>query len=181
MLWCPNCKSEYRDGFLKCSDCGALLVDELPEKDKDNKININESISPCFLISVSNEIQAKFIESVLNEADIPFFTKDRECGAYLKVYMGFSVFGMDIYVAESNYIRAKELVHDDLFEPEVDNDFEPLKDNDNRSFFARRTVMRLFIYVIVLFFAFGLIIGIVNYISKLFYAYWYVNTDVWFT
>jgi hypothetical protein len=25
-MYCPKCGYEYRDGFLKCSDCGAVLV-----------------------------------------------------------------------------------------------------------------------------------------------------------
>lgn len=29
MPWCPKCKSEYREGFTVCSDCGTELVEEL--------------------------------------------------------------------------------------------------------------------------------------------------------
>lgn len=29
MPWCPKCKTEYRDGFKVCADCGSKLVDEL--------------------------------------------------------------------------------------------------------------------------------------------------------
>jgi hypothetical protein len=29
-VWCPKCRSEYRDGFTVCSDCGVGLVDVLP-------------------------------------------------------------------------------------------------------------------------------------------------------
>ena len=29
MPWCPNCKNEYREGILKCADCGADLVETL--------------------------------------------------------------------------------------------------------------------------------------------------------
>lgn len=29
MPWCPNCKSEYQDGYETCSDCNVSLVDEL--------------------------------------------------------------------------------------------------------------------------------------------------------
>lgn len=32
MPFCPDCRSEYREGFRRCSDCGAELVRELPDK-----------------------------------------------------------------------------------------------------------------------------------------------------
>lgn len=28
MPWCPKCKSEFREGFTVCSDCGSALVEE---------------------------------------------------------------------------------------------------------------------------------------------------------
>ena len=30
-MFCPVCKSEYREGFTKCSDCGVDLVKHLPD------------------------------------------------------------------------------------------------------------------------------------------------------
>jgi hypothetical protein len=30
-MFCPKCKTEYRDGFNNCSDCQIPLVDELPD------------------------------------------------------------------------------------------------------------------------------------------------------
>jgi hypothetical protein len=30
-MFCPVCKSEYRQGFTKCSDCGVDLVEHLPD------------------------------------------------------------------------------------------------------------------------------------------------------
>ncbi|MCR5477131.1 MAG: 7TM-DISM domain-containing protein [Lachnospiraceae bacterium] len=32
MAWCPNCKHEYRMGIKVCADCGADLVEKLPEE-----------------------------------------------------------------------------------------------------------------------------------------------------
>ncbi len=29
-MFCPQCRTEYREGFYKCVDCGASLVSELP-------------------------------------------------------------------------------------------------------------------------------------------------------
>ena len=40
MLWCPVCKTEYREGFTVCSDCGTVLVTEVKadaENDKHEK------------------------------------------------------------------------------------------------------------------------------------------------
>ncbi len=34
MPWCPNCKNEYREGILTCSDCGADLVETLEEEER---------------------------------------------------------------------------------------------------------------------------------------------------
>ncbi len=31
-MFCPQCKTEYRPGFTRCADCGAELVERLPEK-----------------------------------------------------------------------------------------------------------------------------------------------------
>lgn len=32
MPWCPKCKTEYREGFSVCADCGSQLVEELTEE-----------------------------------------------------------------------------------------------------------------------------------------------------
>ena len=29
-MYCPECRTEYREGFTVCVDCGAALVPELP-------------------------------------------------------------------------------------------------------------------------------------------------------
>ena len=29
-MFCPKCKTEYKDGFLECSDCMIDLISELP-------------------------------------------------------------------------------------------------------------------------------------------------------
>lgn len=34
MPWCPNCKTEYREGIEKCADCGSVLVKSLNEEER---------------------------------------------------------------------------------------------------------------------------------------------------
>ncbi len=37
MPWCPKCKTEYRAGFEKCSDCGSRLVESLKSTETFDK------------------------------------------------------------------------------------------------------------------------------------------------
>lgn len=38
MPWCPKCKTEYREGFTVCADCGSELVAEEPGDSSDEKL-----------------------------------------------------------------------------------------------------------------------------------------------
>jgi hypothetical protein len=40
MAWCPVCRNEYREGIKVCADCGAELVDELPEESEDIRVGL---------------------------------------------------------------------------------------------------------------------------------------------
>ncbi len=37
MPWCPKCKTEYREGFKVCADCGSELVEEEPVEAADEE------------------------------------------------------------------------------------------------------------------------------------------------
>ena len=34
-MYCPKCRSEYREGFFKCADCGVPLVANLPQEEQE--------------------------------------------------------------------------------------------------------------------------------------------------
>jgi len=105
MSWCPKCKCEYREGFTTCSDCGCKLVEVLePEKAEE----IIEEDAPAFLVSVSEDFDAKIIESKLNAFGIPSFKKtDGLNGIY-----GFTgTSGIDIYVPSKLLEDARDLIN----------------------------------------------------------------------
>ena len=65
-MYCPKCKSEYRQGFYKCADCNTYLVNELPLEatDQDEFVEV---------FSTYNQGEIAFIKSVLDGEDITYF------------------------------------------------------------------------------------------------------------
>jgi hypothetical protein len=39
-MFCPKCKAEYREGFIKCADCGIDLVPELPPEPREEYVDL---------------------------------------------------------------------------------------------------------------------------------------------
>ena len=68
-MFCPKCKSEYREGFYKCSDCGIDLVGALPPKPAADFGN--EEFVEVFSTYQQGDIA--FIKSVLDGEGITYF------------------------------------------------------------------------------------------------------------
>jgi hypothetical protein len=109
-MYCPNCKSEFRDGFEFCTTCKCTLVEELPDAETKDIPKELQNEDEVFLINVRNEYEADIIESILCSNDIKVLRKHRDAGGYLSIYMGNSVQGVDIYVRESEYEVALEMI-----------------------------------------------------------------------
>lgn len=107
MPWCPECKTEYRHGFHVCSDCGVELVKDL-EPDYETKGYINDEWK--LFIQTHDETEADVIKSILDSYHIPILRKDRGAGGYLKIYMGMTHLGINIYVPDSRFAEAKEII-----------------------------------------------------------------------
>ena len=68
-MFCPRCKSEYREGFFKCTDCGVDLVGALPPDPADDFGN--EEFVEVFSTYQQGDIA--FIKSVLDSERINYF------------------------------------------------------------------------------------------------------------
>lgn len=111
MPWCPNCGSEYREGFSVCSDCLTLLVEECPrESQPAPEPATDETISLAFLTDTDDSFEADMLIAMLESEGITTMKKLKAAGGYLKVYMGMTVFGSKIYVSAEDFQRATELI-----------------------------------------------------------------------
>lgn len=70
-MYCPKCKAEYREGFTTCSDCGAALVESLPEADHPQGpfVEVFESADAALMPVVA---------SLLHGSGIPFLVQGGE-------------------------------------------------------------------------------------------------------
>ena len=66
-MFCPICRSEYREGFWVCSDCGVELVQELPPEPEVEYIDYDE------VLSTFNPGDIALIKSVLDGEGIIYF------------------------------------------------------------------------------------------------------------
>ena len=108
MLCCPNCKSEHRTHVAECSDCGAVLVGKLGECASID--DCSEGDTPTFLRSIEDNIEAEMTIALLQCNNIPVLRKRHGAGEYLKIYMGMSYYGMDIYVPSKLHAKASEIL-----------------------------------------------------------------------
>ncbi len=102
-MFCPKCKSEYREGFYKCADCGSDLVYQLPPETSDNAGD--EEFVEVFSTYQQGDIS--FIKSVLEGEGITYFFQGENsimliaAGAYAR-----------LLVKAEDVERAKEILRD---------------------------------------------------------------------
>jgi hypothetical protein len=69
-MYCPICKSEYREGFFKCADCNVPLVESLPpEEPTPEYVDLQEimtSLNPGEIEMVKSLLDANNISCVID-------------------------------------------------------------------------------------------------------------------
>lgn len=68
-MFCPKCRTEYREGFYVCADCNIELVDEIPPEPEPEFVDFEE------VLATYNPADIAFIKSMLEAGDITYFFK----------------------------------------------------------------------------------------------------------
>jgi len=66
--------------------------------------------------------EAEMIEALLNDNNIEVIVRHDEFGGYSMIYMGYSAYNIELYVAQDNYEQAKELLKNLNIESNNQND-----------------------------------------------------------
>ncbi|MBI5740487.1 MAG: DUF2007 domain-containing protein [Nitrospirae bacterium] len=66
-MFCPGCKTEYREGFSVCADCNIGLVDELPSEPFSEYVEYEE------IMVTYNPADVAIIKSILDAEEITYF------------------------------------------------------------------------------------------------------------
>ncbi len=78
-MYCPNCRSEFRQEITSCPDCEISLVVELPpqpEFSEDDLVQVFEATNVAVL---------PVVKSLLRSAEIPFLVQGDEAMSVLPV------------------------------------------------------------------------------------------------
>ncbi len=67
-MFCPKCKSEYRQGFTSCKDCNVDLVPELPAEK-------TEFVDYKQFLATHNAADIAVIKSILDGEEVDYFFK----------------------------------------------------------------------------------------------------------
>jgi len=102
-MFCPKCRSEYREGFYKCPDCGVYLIGAPPDKPVHD-FDRNEFVE---VFSTYSQGDIAFLKSVLDGEGITYFFQGESsimiiaAGAYAR-----------LMVAADEADRARELLRE---------------------------------------------------------------------
>lgn len=162
MPWCPICKTEYREGFSRCSDCETELVEEIKEDvislghDEDNSQQIDWEYLDIFI----DEQEASMIESFLNSDNILTWKKYPGFSDITKIVGGTTRLGVAIYVPKDRLADARLIVEDilgrDGGQEQADEYYEVLPaepDIDRRTPYSKTIILFLVIAFLYLVFS----------------------------
>lgn len=120
-MFCPNCKTEYREGFSRCSDCGADLVRELPKHGKSGSSDFTELVWMG-----SDSVSYDAVQKLLIAAGIKF--SERPPDDHLLIPASYRA--TQLYVSWNDLAPARLLIDARFVEPDVVAEQLDVKDSE---------------------------------------------------
>jgi len=85
--------------------------------------------------------EAEMIEALLNDNNIEVIVRHDEFGGYSMIYMGYSAYNIELYVAEKDYEQARDLLKDlnidaEAESSEIEQETEEIKSSDQTKSFS---------------------------------------------
>ena len=106
-MYCPKCRTQYIENIKECSDCKIPLVDKLP---KETPL---EKIKWVALTPLAGEIYAEMVEEVLQNLEIPNFTKSDWATSAFNISSANLVGAkVTIFVPEEHRDEAEKLIEE---------------------------------------------------------------------
>lgn len=122
-MWCPDCNIEYEHGAETCPKCGRELLErQIPTLSWGWSIpgallkkwpyyENGEPVKPRFLKHCSSvDMEDQLFVSMLEAYGIPSISQYPQNGQLGKIYLGISGSGTDIFVPETMYALAIEII-----------------------------------------------------------------------
>jgi hypothetical protein len=69
-VYCPQCRTEYREGFTECSDCRVPLLPGTAPKDLEA---FDPSLELVEVLETNDRVHLAMAKGLFEEAGIPFF------------------------------------------------------------------------------------------------------------
>lgn len=74
-----------------------------------DKISAHDE-NAAYLTTVHNEAELSILRSILDAEEIPYAIRERGSGSVVKIVMGYSMYGSDVFVPKAMEEKAKELL-----------------------------------------------------------------------
>ncbi|HAM49907.1 MAG TPA: hypothetical protein DCP92_04140 [Nitrospiraceae bacterium] len=100
-MFCPKCRSEYREDFTSCTDCNVPLVSELPPESKPGFVDYKE------VLSTNSPSDRALIKSILDAEGITYFFQ----GEYVSAYV-YNAIPVRLMVREDHVQKAMDILKD---------------------------------------------------------------------
>ena len=108
-MFCPQCRTEYREGFYTCADCSVPLVNELPPIDEAYKdaVETNNQYKDDLIdvFETSSQSDILIVKSLLDGEQIPYHFS----GDFFHM-SGFLISPARLFVSSDSRARVLEIL-----------------------------------------------------------------------